>query len=81
MSITKLTTIANAFEANIIKTLLNDEEIECFLTNENIASLFPLGGGIDLYGVQIMVNEEDFDRAMIILKNFETNSKSNNEIL
>ncbi|HBG23667.1 MAG: hypothetical protein A2266_02410 [Bacteroidetes bacterium RIFOXYA12_FULL_40_10] len=59
MEIVRLISCNTAFDANIIKTKLESEEIECFITNENFSTIYPfLTGGID-----IMINEKDLERA------------------
>lgn len=46
MNTIRLTTCNDSFEANLIKDKLENEGIECFLTNENFTSLFPIYNGI-----------------------------------
>lgn len=59
MEIVRLISCNTAFDANVIKTKLESEEIECFITNENFSTIYPfLTGGID-----IMINEKDLERA------------------
>ena len=51
------------FEANLCKGMLENEGIECFLTNENITNLFPYYNGIMGAGIQLMVDENDYEKA------------------
>ncbi len=67
MKTTLLTTVNTAVEAHLIKGMLNNNGIECMITNENVSTILPhynnmLGGGI-----RIMVAEEDFDKAITLV--------------
>jgi hypothetical protein len=55
------------FEANLIKARLEDAGIPSFLTNENYSTLYPVMGNLFGAGVKVMVNEEDFEKAMDLL--------------
>ena len=55
-------------EAHLIKGRLNNEGIECFLTNQHIATLFPHYNHIEGGGVQIMVHENDVEVARKIVQ-------------
>jgi len=55
-------------EAYILKGRLLNEGIDCFLTNENFTTLMPLYNNMLGSGIQIVVNEEDIDKARAILK-------------
>jgi len=61
-------TCNSAIEANIIKTRLIDEEIDCFLVNETFTTLMPAMNGMFGAGVQVMIDEKDSERAKEILK-------------
>lgn len=54
---------ANATDAYIAKGLLESQGIRCELKNENIPQTLPIGS------VELMVNEQDADRAVEILEN------------
>lgn len=62
----KLITCDNSFQANVIKGRLENEGIPCFLKNENFNFLY---GGINSnsIGVDIMINEEDLEKAEAII--------------
>ena len=67
MKTTLLTTVNTAFEAHLIKGMLNNNGIECMITNENVSTILPhynnmLGGGI-----RIVVAEEEFEKALLLL--------------
>ncbi len=72
MSIIRLTTCYNIFEANMLKELLANDNIECFLTNENFTSLMPGLNGILGTGIQIMIDEKNYDKAINLIQNKET---------
>ena len=55
-----------SIDANIAKTKLDAYGIPCFLANENTANLYPIPIN-QRFGVQLMVFENDRDRANEIL--------------
>jgi hypothetical protein len=63
MAIIRLTTCNNVIDANFIKNKLENENIDCFLTNEISTTLLPGFVGMMNAGIQIMINEEDFEIA------------------
>ena len=66
-------------EAHIIKGRLDADGIECFLTNENFTDLImPLSNTMLNSGVQVIVKENDFDKASIVIKDM---LEPNNEII
>ena len=67
MSIIRLTTCNNIIEANMVKHMLENEEIECFLTNNNFTTLMPGFNGILGAGIQIMIEEKYFEKATKLL--------------
>lgn len=67
MNVIKLTTCDNIIEANMIKHTLENDEIECFLTNNNFTSLMPGFNGILGAGIQVMIKENDFEKAAQLL--------------
>ncbi|MDT3739852.1 MAG: DUF2007 domain-containing protein [Candidatus Kapabacteria bacterium] len=62
-----LTTCNNAVEAYLIKGMLENNGIKCFLTNENISSLIPHYNGIMDAGVQIIINKSDIEQVNELL--------------
>lgn len=74
MAIIRLTTCENVIEANFIKNKLENENIECFLTNEITTTLIPAYNGILGAGIQIMIDEKDIEKALKLI------NKSNAEI-
>ncbi|MEI8085314.1 MAG: DUF2007 domain-containing protein [Paludibacter sp.] len=72
MSIIRLTTCNNIVEANFIKNNLENEEIECFLTNEISSTLIPAYNGMLGAGIQIMIEEKDFETASKLISHSES---------
>ena len=58
----------NSIDANIAKTKLDANGIQCFLTEENVSNLFPMQS-IKLFGVRLHVFDKDRDQADHILSN------------
>lgn len=67
MAIISLTSYNNVIEANMIKDLLENEGIICFLTNENFTTLLPGFTGMWGSGIHIMIHEENKERALEII--------------
>ncbi len=59
-------TYYNPIEANIIKTRLEDSDIPCFLTDENVATINPLYNQA-IGGVKLNVFERDVERINALL--------------
>lgn len=71
---TKLTSCATDFEAQLLKGALSEVGIPSMLTNENFSLLY---GGIQspATGVDILVFEEDLERARQFLAECQTEQK------
>lgn len=67
MAIITLTTCNTSFEANLIKGMLENNGIECFLSNENFTTLMPMYNGVMGAGVQILIEESDLGQAQELL--------------
>lgn len=67
MSIVRLTTCNSIVEANMLKYTLENENVECFLTNNNFTTLMPGYNGILGAGIQIMIEEKDIEKANKLL--------------
>jgi hypothetical protein len=63
-----LTTCNSSIEAHFKKSLLEDNEIECYLINENFSNLLPGYNGMMGAGIQIMIDERDLERARKIIE-------------
>jgi len=68
MKTAKVLTCDNHAEAHIMQGRLENEGIACFLTNENSTTILPQFNNMMGSGIQLMVREEDFEKARIILK-------------
>ena len=65
---TRLLTCDTITEAYFIKNKLNNEGIECFLTNQNFTSLLPNYYNLFGAGVQVVVMESDYLRSRELVK-------------
>lgn len=63
MKLKILITCRTEIEASLIQTKLLDYEIDSILTNRNFSSLYPQFYGFLGSGVQVLVNEEDYEVA------------------
>lgn len=57
----------NAIEANIAKSKLDAYGIPCFLTEENMANLYPGASNLMNFSVRLHLFDYDVDRAMQIM--------------
>jgi transcription elongation factor Elf1 len=78
MAVIRLTTCNNIIEANMLKDMLENEGINCFLTNENFTTLLPAYNGMFGAGIQIMIDEANKDKAQKIIDEIQT--RPDNEI-
>jgi len=63
-------TFNNEFEAEMAKSLLEEEEIECFISKDDEGSMYP---SLQLtLGVNLHVFEKDAEKALEIIKSMET---------
>ncbi|OFY11149.1 MAG: hypothetical protein A2W93_09010 [Bacteroidetes bacterium GWF2_43_63] len=67
MSVIRIKTCSDSFEANIMLGKMKQAGIECFLTNENFSTLMPRYTGVMDSGVHIMIDEKDTEVALEIL--------------
>jgi len=64
------------WEAGLVKSMLEDAEIETFLKDENTGALAPwytAGGGAG--SVKVVVSNLDYDKAHSIVNEFENNMR------
>ena len=73
MKFVKLITCNDVLEANIIKGHLENEDIQCYIANENISNLLPSMNNMFGSGPKIMVAESDFERAIELIDNHFNN--------
>lgn len=67
------------WQAEMVKSLLENAEIQAFLKDENTGSLAPwytASGGVG--SVKVVVSSSDFDKAKLIVTEYEKNIKTNN---
>lgn len=63
----RLTTVRNSVEATLLQQALDLEGVNSFLTNEHTATLFPHWYGLLGHGIQLMVSDDDYEKAKDIL--------------
>jgi len=68
MAIIRFTTCYDVIEAHFLKDKLENEDIECFLTNEITSSIVPVYNGMMNAGIQVMIYEEDFEKASRLIE-------------
>ena len=68
-------TFETVIEANIAKTKLDAYGVPCFLTDENLAGLYPLNY-FRQGQVRLHIFEPDFERAREILSENESNTEN-----
>lgn len=61
----------DSFTANLVKSKLESEGIECFLTNENITTLVPNYTNMLNMRICIMIKESDIEKAIPIINSYE----------
>ena len=67
----------NSWEAEMVKNILEDNEIEAFLKDEYTGTLAPWytsSGGTG--SVKVVVSNLDYDKAMVIVSEYESNIKT-----
>lgn len=75
MKTIRLTTCDDAIQAHILQGALENEGIESVLHNENFATLLPGFANVVGGGVQLLVMDCDYDRALEVLKRNEASNK------
>lgn len=62
----------SSIEAEIVKSMLQDSDIDVFLKNENMGTIAPWhvsAGGAG--AVKIIINSNDYDKAKMIIEKYE----------
>lgn len=67
MAFFNLTTCNNLIDAYMLKHMLENEGIPCFLHNEQTANLLPSQTGIYHVGVMVMIHKRDTEKALRLL--------------
>lgn len=62
----EITAFSNVNDAYILRTLLESENISCFLQDENSATI--MNGYANIGGVKVMISSEDYTRAAELMK-------------
>jgi hypothetical protein len=68
----------SVWEAEMVKSILEDSEIECFLKDEITGTLYPwytASGGAG--SVKVVVSSEIYPKAKIIVEEYEQNIREN----
>lgn len=63
----RLTTVSNSVEATLLQHVLELEGIDSFITNEYTSTLLPHLYGMLGHGIQVMVKDDDYEKAKEIL--------------
>lgn len=71
MAFYNLTTCNNLIDAYMLKHMLENEGIPCFLHNEQTANLLPSHTGIYHVGVMVMIHERDAEEALRLLNQYD----------
>ncbi len=77
--IIRILTCDNLTEAHLVKGRLENEGINCFLTNQNFTNLVPMYNNMMGAGIQIMIEEKNYEKAYEILQD-KINPKTENII-
>lgn len=64
-----VTTCNNLIDAHMIKHMLENENIPCFLHNEQTANLIP--GNVYQVGIKVMVHEQNAEKALRLLNQYD----------
>ena len=64
----RLITCDTITDASFVKNRLNNEGIDCFLTNQNFTSLLPNFYNLFGSGVQVFVMESDYEKSKELVK-------------
>lgn len=78
MSLITLKTFDNSFEAHLLKTKLESQDIRVFLFDENLVSINPLYN-VTLGGIKLKVDESQWNKAEEILTVLSANKLTNED--
>jgi len=67
-----------AWEAALVKTLLENAEIEAFLKDEIRGTMIPWHISDRVDTVKVVISESDYEKARMVVRDFEFNRKSGN---
>lgn len=74
MSFVVLKSFSNYVDAHLLLTRLKSEEIDCWLQNENTATVIPLWNNA-IGGIQLMVRKIQYPRASQVLSEIDAERK------
>ncbi len=60
-------------EADVIKSILDENDIECLLWDKRIATVYPV------IEIRVMVQEEDFEKAEKIIEDYRRENRKNED--
>ena len=60
-------------EADVIKSILEDNDIRCVLWDSRIGTVYPV------VEIRVMVEEEDFEKAGNIIQDYQEENKKNED--
>ncbi len=70
MELITIKTFQNSIDAHILMSRLENEDIKCFIFDENVVTLNPLYS-VAVGGIKLKINESDFERAKIVISDIE----------
>ncbi|WP_026904851.1 DUF2007 domain-containing protein [Pedobacter glucosidilyticus] len=82
MALITLKEFDNPIDAHLLKSRLINEDIDCYIFDENIVALNPLYNTA-IGGIKLRIDERDLDKALIILKEIDDtpNTNEDNEVV
>ena len=76
MELITIKTFDNSFEANLLKSKLESENIACYLFDENVVTLYPLYN-ISVDGIKLKINTFDKEKVTTIISEIESKNFTN----
>lgn len=61
----------HAWEAELLKNILENEGIKAFLNNEHFGTLLPFNRPMGMGDVKVVVSKQDAERARVLVADFE----------
>jgi hypothetical protein len=72
----KLKSVANQIEAELILNLLRNNNIPCFKKSPGVGGYMNIYMGYSVYGEDIYVDEQDYQKALNLLKDIESDEST-----
>ncbi|MGZ5190891.1 MAG: putative signal transducing protein [Flavisolibacter sp.] len=76
MKFVLLDSFANYIDAHIVLGRMKEEEIQCWLKDENTVTLDPILTNA-VGGIKLMVTEDQYEKALTLLRQFRAEKRSN----